>query len=140
MTELNQVFEQATKVFFTTARNLTEASGIGISFGNSEYPKEAYQLIKANFATKLSIRLVVHPVVIDITVEETDSQIEVFKATLNYDEIELIEYQQKYIPGSPGFLVLGAFHNCEFYIINPEPLQNDFQPFQVEAYFIKDMR
>ncbi|MDB5002101.1 MAG: hypothetical protein JWQ34_326 [Mucilaginibacter sp.] len=138
MTELNQIFEHATKLFFNAARNSSEASGIGISFANSEYPKEAYQLIKANFPDKLSINLIASPFIIKIIVEEINSKKEVFRAVLNYDETELIYYKQKCPPGSSGFLVLGAFHNCQFYIINPEPLQSDFQPFQVKSYHLSN--
>jgi len=103
MTELKKIFEQATKLFFNAARNGTEVSGIGISFANSEYPKEAYHLIKNNFSNKLSISLVVRFVDIDILVEEKATNKVVFKATLNYDEAEFIEYQQKSPPGSLGF-------------------------------------
>lgn len=138
MTELNKIFERATKLFFNAARNGTEASGIGISFANGEYPKEAYHLIKNNFSNKLSISLVVRPVVIDILVEEKATNKVVFKGTLNYDEAEFKDYQQKSPSGSPGFLVLGAFRNCQFYIINPELVKSNFQPFQVEACHIHD--
>ena len=134
MENWNSIMQYAVGLKFNAPQRSNEVPAIAVAFANTLYCRAAYKLLKKeNAQKKLIAEISRGPITLSLSIVDNEG-IEVLTGDLNYDEDYLNEFIRVYPPGQSVALFFGAFHACEFYIINPDENADKFQPFLIQEY------
>jgi|GEM_PF-4710647 len=134
MEDLDKLIQYAVSLEFNAPQKPQQVAVIGIAFANSSYCKDAYFLLKNNLqGQNVNAEIIVKGIILRLNIKNTSGE-QLFSAELNYDNSYLQEFIKLWPPGKSIGLVFGAKQNCDFYVINPEPVDGDFQPFLLSSY------
>jgi hypothetical protein len=134
MEELDSLMQYAVSLEFNAPESPNQVAVIGIAFANAVYCREAYFLLKDHLqGNSIKAKISIKNIVLRLDILDQDDE-NLFSASLNYDKGFLSEFIKTWPPGQPISLIFGAKSACDFYVINPEPDNKDFQPFFVTNY------
>ncbi|WP_316777864.1 hypothetical protein [Pedobacter antarcticus] len=137
MEDWDNLMQYAVSLEFNAPQEPNQVAVIGIAFANSSYCKDAYFLLKNHLEDeKISAEIEIKGISLLLNIK-TQSGEDVLRASLNYDDTYLKEFIKLWPSGQSIALIFGAKRNCDFYVINPEPISNEFQPFILSSYELK---
>lgn len=116
--KLEKIFDYSTRAFFSPDNSKYNMPAIGIAFANSEFPSKVNELISDTGVYILDLKIT--SVLLNITCKDSLTENTIFSADLNYDPFELEEFREKIKNGAVGMFVIGAFVECQFYVIGNE--------------------
>jgi hypothetical protein len=137
MEDLDDLMQYAVSLEFNAPQEPNQVAVIGIAFANSSYCKDAYFLLKNHLVgEKINAEIEIKGISLLLNIKNQSGE-DLFRAALNYDDAYLKEFIKIWPPGQSIALIFGAKRSCDFYVINPEPISSEFQPFILSNYELK---